>query len=105
MASLEIHVPQWQFGRTGARKNPDRLVLDLDPGAGAGLPECAEVARYARAILGEMGLDPMPVTSGSKGIHLSRRSTESRPASRCQRLRTSSLECSRRITPTWSSAT
>ena len=70
MASLEIHVPQWQFGRTGARKNPDRLVLDLDPGPGAGLLECAEVARYARAILGEMGLDPMPVTSGSKGIHL-----------------------------------
>jgi bifunctional non-homologous end joining protein LigD len=28
------------------------------------------VARYARAILKDMGLDPMPVTSGSKGIHL-----------------------------------
>ncbi|MEP6479823.1 MAG: ATP-dependent DNA ligase [Rhodoglobus sp.] len=70
IAALEIHVPQWQFGRTGARKNPDRLVLDLDPGPGAGLAECAEVARLARAILGGMGLDPMPVTSGSKGIHL-----------------------------------
>ncbi len=70
IAALEIHVPQWQFGRTGARKNPDRLVLDLDPGPGAGLQECAEVARWARAILKDMGLDPMPVTSGSKGIHL-----------------------------------
>ncbi|CAN5179644.1 ATP-dependent DNA ligase [soil metagenome] len=70
IAALEIHVPQWQFGRTGARKNPDRLVLDLDPGPGAGLQECAEVARLARAILRDMGLDPMPVTSGSKGIHL-----------------------------------
>lgn len=70
IASLEIHVPQWQFGRTGARKNPDRLVLDLDPGPGAGLLECAEVARLARVILRDMGLDPMPVTSGSKGIHL-----------------------------------
>jgi len=70
IAALEIHVPQWQFGRTGARKNPDRLVLDLDPGPGAGLQECAEVARWARAILTDMGLDPMPVTSGSKGIHL-----------------------------------
>ena len=70
IAALEIHVPQWQFGRTGVRKNPDRFVLDLDPGPGAGLAECAEVARWARAILQDMGLDPMPVTSGSKGIHL-----------------------------------
>lgn len=70
IAALEIHVPQWQFGRTGLRKNPDRLVLDLDPGPGAGLQECAEVARRARTILKDMGLDPMPVTSGSKGIHL-----------------------------------
>jgi len=70
IAALEIHVPQWQFGRTGARKNPDRLVLDLDPGPGAGLAECAEVARWARGILQGMGLHPMPVTSGSKGIHL-----------------------------------
>ncbi len=69
-ATLEVHVPQWQFGRTGVRHNPDRLVLDLDPGPGAGLAECAEVARWARAILVGMGLDPMPVTSGSKGIHL-----------------------------------
>ncbi|MDJ0336449.1 ATP-dependent DNA ligase [Salinibacterium sp. G-O1] len=70
IAALEVHVPQWQFGRTGTRKNPDRLVLDLDPGEGVGLAECAEVARLARAILTGMGLDPMPVTSGSKGIHL-----------------------------------
>lgn len=70
MSALEIHVPQWQFGRTGTPRNPDRLVLDLDPGPGVGLIECAEVARLARAILQDMGLDPMPVTSGSKGIHL-----------------------------------
>ncbi len=70
MAALEIHVPQWRFGRTGAHKNPDRLVLDLDPGEGAGLRECVEVAHRARALLVGMGLEPYPVTSGSKGIHL-----------------------------------
>lgn len=70
IATLEIHVPQWQFGRTGQRCNPDRLVLDLDPGDGAGLAECAEVARLVRSILTGMGLTAMPVTSGSKGIHL-----------------------------------
>lgn len=70
IAALELHVPQWQFGRTGAQRNPDRLVLDLDPGTGAGLTECAEVARSVRDILAGMGLTAMPVTSGSKGIHL-----------------------------------
>ena len=70
VASLELHVPQWRFSPDGARQNPDRLVLDLDPGPGVGLAECAEVARWARAILRDIGLDPLPVTSGSKGIHL-----------------------------------
>lgn len=70
MAALELHVPQWRFGRNGARKNPDRMVLDLDPGEGAGLTECVAVAKLVRKILQGMGLDPMPVTSGSKGIHL-----------------------------------
>lgn len=70
IAALEVHVPQWQFSHAGTARNPDRLVLDLDPGPGAGLVECAEVAQMARAILSGMGLEPLPVTSGSKGIHL-----------------------------------
>lgn len=70
MSTLELHAPQWRFRADGTRANPDRLVLDLDPGDGVGLPECAEVARWARAILTGMGLDALPVTSGSKGIHL-----------------------------------
>ncbi|MGN7798452.1 ATP-dependent DNA ligase [Leifsonia sp. 22587] len=70
IASLEIHVPQWRVDRRGERGNPDRLVLDLDPGEGVTLADCAEVARLARAILTDMGLEPYPVTSGSKGIHL-----------------------------------
>jgi bifunctional non-homologous end joining protein LigD len=70
LATLEIHVPQWAFNRAGEQRNPDRLVLDLDPGEGAGLAECGEVARLVRPILTDMGLDPYPVTSGSKGIHL-----------------------------------
>jgi bifunctional non-homologous end joining protein LigD len=62
-------VPQWRVG-TDSERRPDRLVLDLDPGEGVTLRDCAEVAKLARAILTDMGLDPMPVTSGSKGIHL-----------------------------------
>ncbi|MGB4137907.1 MAG: non-homologous end-joining DNA ligase, partial [Microbacterium sp.] len=70
IAALELHVPQWRFTPSGGRGGPDRLVLDLDPGPGAGLAECAEVARLARGILAGMGLEPVPVTSGSKGLHL-----------------------------------
>ncbi|MFI2565123.1 ATP-dependent DNA ligase [Paenarthrobacter sp. NPDC018779] len=70
IASLEIHVPQWQVDPSGTPLRPDRFVLDLDPGPGAGLPECVEVAKLARSILQDMGMEPVPVTSGSKGIHL-----------------------------------
>ena len=70
IASLEIHVPQWQVDAAGKPLRPDRFVLDLDPGPGAGLPECVEVAALARSILQDMGMEPVPVTSGSKGIHL-----------------------------------
>lgn len=70
MAALEIHVPQWQFSSQGVPLNPDRFVLDLDPGPHVGLIECAQVAALARTLLQGMGLEPVPVTSGSKGIHL-----------------------------------
>ena len=70
LASLEIHTPQWRFDADGEPENPDRLVLDLDPGEGVALADCAEVALWCREILGDMGLPTYPVTSGSKGIHL-----------------------------------
>lgn len=70
LAALEIHVPQWRIGRDGEPKHPDRMVFDLDPGEGAGLAECVEVATLLRPVLQGMGLDAVPVTSGSKGIHL-----------------------------------
>lgn len=70
VAALELHVPQWQVDATGVPQNPDRLVIDLDPGPGTGLPECVEVAHAARELLADIGVECFPVTSGSKGIHL-----------------------------------
>lgn len=70
VAALELHVPQWRVNRQGIPQNPDRLVLDLDPGPGTGLSECVVVAKRARSLLRDVGLDALPVTSGSKGIHL-----------------------------------
>lgn len=68
--SLEFHIPQWRVGADGSRTNPDRLVIDLDPGKPAGLVECCRVALHIRARLGELGISLLPVTSGSKGMQL-----------------------------------
>lgn len=70
VAALELHVPQWQILDDGTRVNPDRFVLDLDPGPGAGLGECVEVAFLCRGLLVDRGFETVPVTSGSKGLHL-----------------------------------
>ncbi|WP_324144666.1 non-homologous end-joining DNA ligase [Intrasporangium sp.] len=71
--SLEFHVPQWRFegeGRDAIPLNPDRLVIDLDPGPGTGLHEVSVVAVIVRDRLEQIGLASVPVTSGSKGMQL-----------------------------------
>ena len=70
MAALEIHVPQWRFDAAGEPCNPDRLVIDLDPGPGVNLAGCAEVALWVKRLFDDLGMTTYPVTSGSKGIHL-----------------------------------
>jgi bifunctional non-homologous end joining protein LigD len=70
LAALELHIPQWTVGSRGAIRLPDRLVIDLDPGPGAGLAECCEVALAVRERLAADGLTAYPVTSGSKGMQL-----------------------------------
>jgi bifunctional non-homologous end joining protein LigD len=70
LASLELHVPQWRFDADGRPGNPDRLVIDLDPGTPAGLHECARLALMVRERLEGIGLATAPVTSGSKGMQL-----------------------------------
>ena len=70
LAALELHVHQWTVTRTGRPRNPNRLVIDLDPGEPAGLMECSQVALLVRERLAEDGLGCVPVTSGSKGVHL-----------------------------------
>jgi bifunctional non-homologous end joining protein LigD len=70
LAALELHVHQWTVGKNGQPRNPNRLVIDLDPGEGAGLHECAAVALLVRDKLAERDLEAWAVTSGSKGLHL-----------------------------------
>ena len=70
LAALELHVPQWTVGRRGAVRHPDLLVVDLDPGAPAALPECMQVALAVRDRLAADGLTAYAKTSGSKGMQL-----------------------------------
>ncbi|GAB2692275.1 non-homologous end-joining DNA ligase [Thalassiella azotivora] len=71
LSALELHTPQWRVGDDGRPADPDRLVVDLDPGEGTGLPECSELAHLVAERLADDGLhDPVPVTSGGKGMQL-----------------------------------
>ncbi|GGM12357.1 non-homologous end-joining DNA ligase [Nakamurella endophytica] len=79
VAALEVHVPQWRLDdadpdrpatTTRSTRWPDRVVFDLDPGPGVGLAECVEVALLIRERLDGLGARTVPVTSGSKGVHL-----------------------------------
>jgi bifunctional non-homologous end joining protein LigD len=70
LAALELHVPQWPVGPRGGARDPDRLVLDLDPGEPATAVECAEVAMLLRELVVADGLDPVVKSSGSKGIQV-----------------------------------
>lgn len=65
LAALELHTPQWRIGA-----DPDLLVVDLDPGAPAGLKECSAVAVLMRDRLAEDGIASCPKTSGKKGMQL-----------------------------------
>jgi bifunctional non-homologous end joining protein LigD len=70
LAALELHVPQWTVGPRGAVRDADLLVLDLDPGAPAGIVECATVACLLQEALADDGLTAHPKTSGSKGMQV-----------------------------------
>lgn len=65
LAALELHTPQWRIN-----EDPDLMVVDLDPGAPAGLTECCAVAVLMRDRLAADGVTAYPKTSGKKGMQL-----------------------------------
>lgn len=67
LADLELHTSLALY------RHPDRpttMVFDLDPGTGAGLLECAEVALWLRELFGKRKLKCFAKTSGSKGLQV-----------------------------------
>lgn len=66
-AALEIH----PWGSTLADiERPDRIVIDLDPGDGAGWEAIIKAAQEVRARMEQAGLAAFLKTSGGKGLHV-----------------------------------
>jgi bifunctional non-homologous end joining protein LigD len=67
LASIELHP---SLSRAPDIERPTAMVFDLDPGAPAGLRECCRVALAISELLGELGLQTVVKTSGSKGLQV-----------------------------------
>jgi bifunctional non-homologous end joining protein LigD len=67
LADLELHP---SLSRASDMSRPTLMAFDLDPGEGAGLAQCCEVALILREALGRLGLNCYAKTSGSKGIQV-----------------------------------
>ena len=67
LADLELHP---SLSKAAAIEHPTTLAFDLDPGEPAGIMECCEVALLLRELLGQLGLECFPKTSGSKGMQV-----------------------------------
>ena len=74
LAALELHTHMWRVqkkrGKPAVQGPPDMIVFDLDPGEPATIVECCEVALLLREVMCEDGHEPLPKTSGSKGLQL-----------------------------------
>ena len=64
--AIELHVPT---ARAEDLYRPDRIVFDLDPPPGE-LALVRRAAQIVRDALGELGLESVPVATGSKGYHV-----------------------------------
>jgi bifunctional non-homologous end joining protein LigD len=67
MDVLEIHT--WN-SRISSVEQPDRLVLDIDPGPEITWPEIIGAARLVRRVLETVGLDSFVKTTGGRGLHV-----------------------------------
>ena len=105
LAAIELHVHQWRVDAEGRAQDPDRLVIDLDPGDPATLHDCCVVALRVRDRLAEHGLDARPVTSGSKGLHLYADLPRRRPAEETTELARTIAEALQREDPARVTAT
>jgi bifunctional non-homologous end joining protein LigD len=67
LAALELHP---SLSLANEIEQPTVLAFDLDPGEPAGILECCRVGLRLRELLGELELECVPKTSGSKGLQV-----------------------------------
>jgi bifunctional non-homologous end joining protein LigD len=67
LADIELHT---SLSLAQAPEEPTMLVFDLDPGPGAGIVECCEVAQVLNGLFTQLGLESFAKTSGSKGLQV-----------------------------------
>jgi bifunctional non-homologous end joining protein LigD len=67
LASIELHP---FLHRARSLDTPTQVAFDLDPGEGADILTCAEVAFLVKEVLDGLGLESFPKVSGSKGVQI-----------------------------------
>jgi bifunctional non-homologous end joining protein LigD len=67
MDVLEIHTWNSRFARV---ERPDRIVVDLDPGARVGWKTVVGAARLVRRLLVALDLESFVKTTGGRGLHV-----------------------------------
>ncbi len=67
MGCIDMHT--WA-SRADRPERPDWVMFDLDPSEGATFEDVVEVALLVRETLDVLGLESVPKTSGSRGIHV-----------------------------------
>jgi bifunctional non-homologous end joining protein LigD len=70
LAGQNVVTPHIWLSRVDALREPDRLIIDLDPAPGIGFAAVRAAAREAGARLQSAGLIPHAMVTGSRGIHV-----------------------------------
>lgn len=72
VAAAQMNVVEFHTWNSTTRDidHPDRVIFDLDPGAGVAWETMLEAAMLVRALLDELGLQSWLKTSGGKGLHV-----------------------------------
>ena len=72
LSAAQWNVVEFHTLNTGTKsfEHPDRMVFDLDPGAGVPWERVQEAAQLTRGFLTQLGLNSFLKTSGGKGLHV-----------------------------------
>ncbi len=72
VAAAQMNVVEFHTWNSVAARidQPNRFILDLDPGEGVTWPMLQEAAVLTRVMLNELGLESWLKTSGGKGLHV-----------------------------------